>query len=113
MLAEKKLTEKEFAAQYRPFLGGGAIHKDHLQDWKDLCRDQERRLHDKMNKNKRFAESAFYYELSNYECFISYRYDEALGALGLTAEEVNANPRFLDAYVKARRKCYNWGLENM
>lgn len=45
--------------------------------------------------------SMFNYELSNHEYCVTYDYRDALDALGLTIDEVNADPRMASALKRA------------
>lgn len=58
-----------------------------------------------------FIYDMFYYELANHEYCITYELDETLDALGLTAEQVNADKRLLHGLKKAEKaylKNCNW-----
>lgn len=58
-----------------------------------------------------FIYDMFYYELANHEYCITYELDETLDALGLTAEQVNADKRLLHGLQKAEKaylKNCNW-----
>lgn len=60
-----------------------------------------------------FIYDMFYYELANHEYCITYEYDETFDALGLTAEQVNADKRLLHGLNKAEKaylKNCNWEL---
>ena len=46
----------------------------------------------------------FYYELANHEYCITYDYEEAFDALGVTETQVNADKRLLRGLEKARKK---------
>lgn len=48
-----------------------------------------------------FAFEAFNYELGNHEYCITGELDDTLDALGLTIDEINANPRMADALKRA------------
>lgn len=50
-----------------------------------------------------FIYDMFYYELANHEYCITYELDETLDALGLTAEQVNADKRLLNGLQKAEK----------
>lgn len=51
-----------------------------------------------------FIYDMFYYELANHEYCITYELDETLDALGLTAEQVNADKRLLHGLKKAEKE---------
>ena len=55
-----------------------------------------------MKKNEDdFLFHMFNYELANHEYCITYDIDDTLDALGLTIDEINADPRMADALKKA------------
>ena len=111
-LDKRGLTREQFKEQYTGFLGGGVIRKDAVDEWKNFTKNQTKELHARMESDFEFAKQAFNYELSNYECFLSYRFDEAIGALGYTEKEVNENEHLLKAFKTAKNIYWEWCIEN-
>ena len=78
-------------------------------------RDAFHELVDKLDREKQEAIAAdttgdgiikdmFLYELANHEYCITYDLDDTLDALGLTVEEINADPRLLRGLEKALKQ---------
>lgn len=99
-LKKLNLTEAEFQEKYTGFFGGGAILKDKVQAYLDLCKKQNDELQELL-KDPEFCYEALYYELANHE--FGYTGDEtpALIVLGLTAEDICSNKVLNEAYCRA------------
>ena len=106
------ITKEQFQEQYVGFLGGGVIRKDAVDEWKELNKRQTKELHHRMETDHKFAVQAFNYELSNYETFLSYRFEEAFCALGYSGKDVNENEHLLKAYKEAKKIYWDWCIEN-
>lgn len=80
--------------------GGGYIRRDDQKAMHEMFDRHEAELKAAM-KNPSFAFEAFNYELGNHEYCITGELDDTLDALGLTIDEINANPRMADALKRA------------
>lgn len=112
LLKKLGLTEKQLKEQYASFGYGGIIRKDKIKDFEDMSERHYNELQ-KLMEDYKFAKTAFKYQLGNYECYISYRLDEALLALGLTEEEVLQNETLKRAFLDARKEYWDWCNENL
>lgn len=63
--------------------------------------DRHQAEHESAMQDDEYLFSMFNYELANHEYCITYDLTDTLDALGLTMEEINANPRMADALKKA------------
>lgn len=108
-LKEHNLTEEEFRNNYCGFFGGGAIRKDKIKEYDNICEKQNAKLKELLNDEK-FACDALYYELANHE--YGYTGDEtpALETLGLTADDIVDNPVLNRAFCRAAREIKNQDL---
>ena len=110
-LDELGLTQEEFQKQYTDFLGG-AIKKDKLAEYKKIRQEMDKNALEMMKSSKDFAVSAFEYEFGNFECFYADRWLEAIAAIGITLEQINKNKMLLDAYKIAKKKYWDYCIEN-
>ena len=76
--------------------GGGFIRADQADALSDLLRSQRRELRDAL-QDPDFAREAFQTELINTEYSYTGDVSDALAGLGLTVEDVNADPVLADA----------------
>lgn len=102
------MTKEEFEKNYTGFIGGGAIRRDKVEAWKDLCRKHNTSLMEKLLRNRTFAYNAFMYEFNNHECGYTGDYSRALAALGLTNSDISKYDRLLEAYKKATKTYEKW-----
>lgn len=80
--------------------GGGYIRRDDAKAMHEMFARHESELRTAM-QDYDFAFEAFNYELGNHEYCITYELDDTLDALGLTIDEINANPKMADALKRA------------
>lgn len=81
---------------------GGFILKDRVEDFKAMLeRFKEER--EQARKSDQYLYEMFLYELANHEFCITYDYEDALEALGLTYEEVQKDKRLCNALMKAKK----------
>lgn len=110
-LTELGLTEEEFQDQYCGYCGG-AMRKDKVKEWCQLCIKWDKELKSKMIENEEFAIEAFEAEFSNYECFIG-DYNDALNALSIEVQDIDEDGPLHKAYKKALRKYKDWCCEHI
>lgn len=110
-LATLGLTEEEFQQQYCGFLGG-AMRKDKVKEWCQLCIKWDKELKGKMIESEEFAIDAFESEFSNHECFIG-DYMDALNALSLDNQDIVEGQPLHEAYKNAKRKYEDWCCEHI
>ena len=110
-LKELGLTDAEFQAKYVGFLGG-AIPADKVTEFQEISKKAKQNLRNKMIDDYDFAKEAFRYEMSNFECFISGRYDEVFGSLCVSRKDLAEYKKLGDAFVDAKHDYWQWGLEN-
>lgn len=110
-LNELGLTQEEFIQQYCSFLGG-AMRKDKVKEWCQLCIKWDKELKSKMIENEEFAIDAFETEFSNHECFIG-DYNDALNALSIEAQDIDEGALLHKAYKKALCKYKDWCCEHI
>jgi hypothetical protein len=85
---------------------GGYYHKSDAAALRDMVRrHQEQRLAAIASDpdGNGYIYDMFNYELANHEYCITYELDDTLDALGLTLEEVKADPKLWHGLQKARR----------
>lgn len=80
--------------------GGGYIRRADADAMHEMLARHESELKGAM-QDYDFAFEAFSYELSNHEYCITGELDDTLDALGLTIDEINANPMLADALKRA------------
>lgn len=80
--------------------GGGYIRRADADAMHEMFARHESELKAAM-QDPNFAFEAFSYELANHEYCITYELDDTLDALGLTIEEINADPMMADALKRA------------
>jgi hypothetical protein len=80
--------------------GGGYIRKSDSKAMSEMFDRHEAERKAAMQDDEYLYEM-FNYELANHEYCITYDLDDTLDALGLTIEEINANPRMADALKRA------------
>ena len=80
--------------------GGGYIRRNDADAMHEMFARHEAELKVAM-QDPNFAFEAFNYELANHEYCITGELDDTLDALGLTLEEVNADPEMADALERA------------
>lgn len=111
-LKELGITREDLKRDYAGFYGGGVIRKDKAEIYRQFSDRRYIELKEKMKSDFEFAKTAFRYEMSNYECFISGRFDEVLGILSLTLEELEQDEQLKKAFKEAREEYWNWCIEN-
>ena len=85
------------------FAGCGVILKNKSHDFQQLNAKHIAELHEQMTKDHEFAQKVFEIELANYECALSYRYDEALASIGFNNGYMSLREKGLeDSYAKAK-----------
>lgn len=77
---------------------GGYVRKDKANELKELLERQERERKE-LRKDNKLLFDALVYELWNHEYCVTYDYNDALNALGITKEDVG-----VDMLKKACRK---------
>lgn len=80
--------------------GGGYVRKDDAKAMHEMFDRHESELKTAM-QDPNFAFEAFDYELGNHEYCYTYDLTDTLDALGLTIDEINANPMMADALKRA------------
>lgn len=80
--------------------GGGYIRRSDSKVMHEMFERHESELKTAM-QDYDFAFEAFNYELANHEYCITGELDDTLDALGLTIDEVNADPEMADALKRA------------
>lgn len=108
-LKEHNLTEEEFQNNYCGFFGGGAIRKDKIKEYENICEKQNNQLKELM-KDEEFAYDALYYELANHEYGYTGNESDALRDLGLTADDIINNQVLNRAFCRAAREIKNQDL---
>lgn len=101
MMAKWGLTPED---TYKLFdLGYGTyIRKSDADAYKAMMGRHKIQMKMAMKKNEDdFLFHMFNYELANHEYSYTYELDDTLDALGLTIEEINANPTMADALKRA------------
>ena len=82
--------------------GGGYIRKSDADAFKEMMGRHKIQMKMDMKKNEDdFLFHMFNYELANHEYCVTGELDDTLDALGLTIEEINANPTMADALKRA------------
>lgn len=80
--------------------GGGYIRRSDADAFKEMFARHESELKAAM-QDYEFAFEAFNYELANHEYCITYDLDDTLDALGLTMDEIKADPQMLHILERA------------
>lgn len=82
--------------------GGGYIRRSDADAFKAIMGRHEIEMRMAMKKNEDdFLFHMFNYELANHEYCYTYELDDTLDALGLTIDEINADPIMADALKRA------------
>ena len=82
--------------------GGGYIRRSDADAFKEMMGRHKIQMKMAMKKNEDdFLFHMFNYELANHEYCVTGELDDTLDALGLTIEEINANPIMADALKRA------------
>ena len=81
---------------------GGFIRKADKQEFLDMFARQKKEMAE-ARKKKKTLYGMFKYELANHEYCVTYDSTDALDALGLTMEEVKADPMMWEAFQKAKK----------
>lgn len=79
---------------------GGYVRKDDAKAMHEMFARHKAERKAAMQDDEYLYEM-FNYELANHEYCITYELDDTLDALGLTIDEINANPRMADALKRA------------
>lgn len=111
-LQELKITEDDLVKKYAKFYGGGLIKKDKIDEYINISDAHAKELKTRMKGDYDFAKSAFRYEMGNYECFFSFRFDEVFGALALTESEIEYDDNLRRAFNEAKNEYWEWCIEN-
>ena len=80
--------------------GGGYVRKDDAKAMHEMFDRHESEMKAAM-QDPNFAFEAFDYELGNHEYCYTYDLTDTLDALGLTIDEINADPKMADALKRA------------
>ena len=80
--------------------GGGYVRKDDAKAMHEMFDRHESEMKTAM-QDYDFAFEAFNYELGNHEYCYTGELDDTLDALGLTIDDINANPMMADALKRA------------
>ena len=80
--------------------GGGYIRRTDADAFKEMMGRHESELEAAM-QDYEFAFEAFNYELANHEYCITYDLDDTLDTLGLTMDEIKADPQMLHILERA------------
>jgi len=110
-LKELNITREEFDKDYVGFCGG-AMRRDKVVEYNKIVKRMQANMRNLIFENYEFAKSAFKYEMQNYECFISDRFDEVRSNLGLTLKDINSREQVLKAWNEAREEYWNEAIEN-
>lgn len=82
--------------------GGGYIRRTDADAFKEMMGRHKIQMRMAMKKNEDdFLFHMFNYELANHEYCYTGELDDTLDALGLTIEEINADPKMADALKRA------------
>jgi hypothetical protein len=82
--------------------GGGYIRKSDADAFKEMMGRHKIQMKMAMKKNEDdFLFHMFNYELANHEYCVTGELDDTLDALGLTIDEINADPKMADALKRA------------
>lgn len=107
-LSEDKESENYYGKRLRSIGAGGFILKEDAPKLSNMFKEHKQQLEDLIAADKTgdgFIFDMFYYELCNNE--YGYVYDEAIesaiSAVGLTMEQIEADPRLKNGFSKA---CY-------
>ena len=87
-------------------LGGGIIRKADKQNYLDMLSRHRHERADAIAEDKTgngFIYDMFDYELANHEYVITMNSDDAIGALGLTWDDIKADPRLALGLRKAKK----------
>lgn len=79
---------------------GGYVRKCDADAMHEMF-DRHKAEHEAAMQDDEYLFSMFNYELANHEYCVTYDVTDALDALGLTLEEVNADPRMASALKRA------------
>ena len=99
MMAKWGLTPDDTDKIYHIGMGGYVRKSD--SDAMHEMFERHKAEHEAAMLDDEYLYSMFSYELSNHEYCITYDVTDALDALGLTIEEINANPRMASALKRA------------
>lgn len=80
--------------------GGGYVRKDDAKAMNEMFARHEEE-HKAAMQDDEYLFSMFNYELANHEYSYTYDLTDTLEALGLTMDEINANPRMLHMLERA------------
>lgn len=80
--------------------GGGYVRKDDAKAMHEMF-DRHEEEHKAAMQDDEYLFSMFNYELANHEYSYTYDLTDTLEALGLTMDEINANPRMLHMLERA------------
>lgn len=80
--------------------GGGYVRKDDAKAMHEMF-DRHEAEHKAAMQDDEYLFSMFNYELANHEYSYTYDLTDTLEALGLTMDEINANPRMLHMLERA------------
>ena len=86
---------------------GCYLRKSDLQAFKDMSARFEKEIADAIAADKTgdgYIYQMFLYELANHEYCVTFDYEETFDALGLTADEINADKRLLHGLNKATKE---------
>ena len=80
--------------------GGGYVRKDDADAMKEMFARHEAE-HKSAMQDDEYLFTMFNYELANHEYSYTGELDDTLDALGLTIDEINADPKMADALKRA------------
>lgn len=95
-LAELNITAKEAVS----IGNGGFIRKSDKEAFLAMTRECAK-LREECMADDEYVETMFYYELGNHEYCVTYDLEDTLDACGLTADEINNDPRLKRLLAKA------------
>ncbi|MFS0815549.1 hypothetical protein ABC382_01075 [Lysinibacillus sp. 1P01SD] len=85
---------------------GGFMLKSDKHKYVDMLNKHEEDMHSAINNSEtgeQFIFDMFNYELANHEYIITFEIDDAIRALGLTVDEIEADERLSNGLKKARQ----------
>lgn len=87
---------------------GGYFRKSDAPALHKMFERHRQEMKKAMEEDDNFLFDMFYYELGNHEYIITCSVEDTLDALGLTADEVNSDPRLLKALNEACKAQREW-----
>ena len=110
-LTELGITKEELQQNYVSFFGG-AMRADKVKEYRQLADNSINKMIEALKANYELAKDAFNYEMNNHECFYTSRFSDALNAIGITMQEVQADETLKRAYTDAKKAYWDWACDN-